>query len=599
MYPVSTDYIEKLTSRSIKTRRIIGTVGNVPFTENDILSGSFSFSEQAVASNDIKLGGVFIGQMNISFLRAFSSRISRGTWKGKEITVSIGLRLDNDTWEDIPLKRYYVQEATHGASGVTIKAYDIMTKFDKAVGMTTTSGEMFDILKAACDACEVPLGMTREQVQALPNGNVQLGIYPTNDIDTWRDLVSWCAVTAGGFATINRDGALELRGWSSEPVIEIDKYNRYMGGSWSDFETYYTGVSVVNIEEATTSYYGTPTADDGLTMNLGSDPLLQFGNEATQTEQRRAVLTALHNFRYTPFKCTSLIDPCLDLGDVILFTDGLAGEQSLGCVMKMDYSYTKGMTLSGFGKNPALFGAQSKTDKNMAGLISRTTEGEYVSLTYVNITEVTLGDEEPIPVIEYKFASVKSKIVSLFHEINLDVTATTESGIITCTVKYYLNSELISYSPVATWNNNGKHILSLMYFLTPLAGGGTNNWKVVLELSGATGTVAIGDARAMIQGQGIVQHKEWDGNIEVQEVIPYYTINALSSMRVTETVRNSAYDGSGVTVENGIPLHIINGLATEAISDTMNISLTVPDFWRRAGEGMNAGADDGLTTGLL
>lgn len=600
MYPVSNEYIEKLTSKSIKTRRINGAVGNVTFTENDILSGSFSFSEQAVSSNDIKLGGVFIGQLNISFLRAFSGRISRGTWKGKAITISVGLKLDNGIWEDIPLKTYYVQEASHGASGVTIKAYDAMTKFDKAIGMTTTSGTMYDILHVACETCGVPLGMTREQIEALPNGSVTLGVYPTNDIDTWRDLISWVAVTAGGFATINRAGGLEIRGWSAEPVLTVDKNNRFSGGSWSDFETYYTGISVVNIEDATSSYYGASIGDTGLTMNLGSNPLLQYGTDAIRTAQRRAVLTALGNFRYTPFKCTSLIDPALDLGDVIQFTEGLAGDASLGCVMKIDFNYSKGTTIQGFGKNPAIFGAQSKTDKNMAGLLSRTTEGEYVSLTYVNIAEVTLGEDEQETVIQYKFASIKNKTVALFHEINLDVAATEGSdGIITCQVEYYLNHELIDYSPVATWNNDGKHILSLMYFLTPLAGGSTNDWQVKLTLHGATGTIAIGSARAMIQGQGIVQEKEWEGQIEIEEQIPFYTINGLGALAIAASTTQRVIAVTSSTASEQVEQLEINAMSTEAINDTIYLSMSIPDFWRRAGEGMYAGSDDGLTIGLL
>lgn len=600
MYAVSNDYIEKLTARSVKTRRIVGTVGNVAFTENDILSGSFTYSEQAVSSNDIKLGGVFIGQLNITFLRAFSSRITRGTWKGKAITISVGLKLDNGNWEDVPLKTYYIEEASHGAVGVTIKAYDIMSKFDKAIGMTTTSGTMYDMLHVACETCEVPLGMTRQQIEALPNGNVVLGIYPTNDIDTWRDLVSWIAVTAGGFATINRSGGLEIRSWSSEPVLTVDKNTRFSGGSWSDFETYYTGVSVVNIEEATTSYYGTSIGDTGLTMNLGSNPLLQYGTEAIRTAQRRAVLDALSNFRYTPYKCTSLIDPALDLGDVIRFTEGLAGTESFGCVMKIDFNYAKGTTIQGYGKNPAIFGAQSKTDKNMAGLISRTTDGEYVSLTYVNVAEVTLGEDEQKPVIEYRFASIKNKTVALFHEINLDVTATEGSdGIITCQVEYYLNEELIDYSPVATWNNDGKHILSLMYFLTPLAGGTANDWEVRLTLHGATGTIAIGSARAMIQGQGIVQEKEWEGQIEIEEQIPLYTINGLGALAIAASTTQRVIAVTSSSSEEQVEQLEINAMSIEDIRDTIYLSMSIPDFWRRAGEGMYAGSDDGLTIGLL
>jgi len=602
MYAVSQEYIEKLKSLSVKTRRITGMVGDVGFTEDDILMGSFNYAEQAVASSDIKLGGVFIGQLSLTFLKSFADRIPRGSWKGKEIRVNIGLKLDENTWEYVPIKSYFIEEANHSASGVDVKAYDVMTKFDKSMSIDTTSGKIYDYLTFACGRCGVQLGMTEEEVDALPNGNQILGLYPTNDIDTWRDLISWCAVTVGGFATINRSGALELRVWSDEPVLTLDRNDRFAGGTWSDFVTYYTGVSIVNIEKETTSYYGVPIGDTGLTMNLGSNPLLQYGTDELKAQQRRAVLTALQKFNYTPFKCSSLFDAALDLGDVIRFTGGLAGEDySDSCVMRIDFNYSKGCTMQGYGKNPAVFGAKSKTDKNISGLISRTSENEYSTLTYVNITDFTLGENISTRVIDIKFASVKPKTVAMFHEINLDVELAEGSDVATCYVEYYLDSNLISYQPVATWNNSGKHILSLMYFLTTLAGAGSYNWEVKLRMSGATATVDIGDARALIQGQGLVEWTEWDGNIEFTGdkaiFIPAYTINAMSSQTITAETRHEMYENEMAGASEQIGAIPANGIEVVGIGDTIFIEFVDPDYVPRAGEGLYAGG--GLTTGLL
>lgn len=603
MYAVSEAYIEKLKEASVKRRRISGYVGDIPFTENDILSGSFSYTEQAVASSDIKLGGVFIGQMSITFLKSYADMIPRGTWKGMEIHASIGLRIATDTWEDVPLKTYVIDDATHTAAGVTIKAYDVMSKFDKAISMSTTSGHIFDFVQAACDACGVPNGMTEEACEELPNGDQILGLYPTNDIDTWRDLISWAAVTVGGFATINRAGQLELRIWQDEPVLTLGRNDRFAGGQWSDFVTYYTGVSIVNIEDETTSYYGIPIGDTGLTMNLGSNPLLQYGTTEIKTAQRRAVLDALGKFQYVPFKNQSLFDPAMDLGDVIRYTEGLAGANySDCCVMRIDYKYSQGCTLQGYGKNPALFGAKSKADKNLSGLISRTSENEYATLTYVNITDYTLGELQDTQVISIRFASVKPKTVAIFHEINLDVTLAENSQIATCQVKYYLDSVLVGYQPVATWNNSGKHILSLMYFINTLAGAGFYNWEVYLTISGATATIGINDARAILQGQGVVEYKEWDGNIKFEGenaiYISPYAINAISTANISADATITAAANESEEITENIGEVATNGItAITDIDDTIVIDIGYPDFVKRAGEGYYAGNE--ITTGLL
>jgi hypothetical protein len=72
-----------------------------------------------------------------------------------------------------------------------------------------------------------------------------------------------------------------LPGFNQTVVDTIDDAHRFTGGSFSDYVTRYTGLSVVNMEDSTTSYYA-EDEDDGLTMNLGSNPFLQYGVAATK-----------------------------------------------------------------------------------------------------------------------------------------------------------------------------------------------------------------------------------------------------------------------------------------------------------------------------
>lgn len=522
MYGVSQTYKDALFSTDIKERRITGLIdGTIPFDQDDILAGSFYYIEKAVGSADINLGGVFIGQEKLTFLKSFSDTIPRGSWRGREIQISIGLKIGANSWEDVPLKPYTIDEADHSATGMTVKAYDAMAKFDKALNVSTTAGKLYDFLALACTACGVTLGMTAAQTEALPNGNETLGIYTNNDMSTWRDLISWIAATAGGFATINRDGALEIRTFksTSTPDLTIDKYHRFTGASFSDFETYYTGLSVVDIDTGIVQYYGPedPTQDTGLTMKLGSDPLLQYGTEEAKTRQRRAVLNALSNFNYTPFKATSLIDPAVDLGDVISYTSGIAGTASACCVMAINYQYGKQVQLQGYGKDPATSGAQGKTDKNINGLLSKTSENEVVIHTFMNAAEIALGEDTETDIIKLRFATINPKTVSIFHEIIVETTADQTGGTVTAEVHYYLDTELIAFKPRTSWNNDGPHIIPLMYFLDTLEGGRQYAWEVKLKISGGTATIGRGDARALLQGQGLVATESWDGIIDIEE----------------------------------------------------------------------------------
>lgn len=88
---------------------------------------------------------------------------------------------------------------------------------------------------------------------------------------------------------------------------------------------------------------------------------------------------------------------------------------------------------------------------------------------------------------------------------------------ITCQVFYYLDDELLSYKPVTTWDNDGKHLLTLLYFINGTEGGQAHEWSVVLKISGGTATIDRGDIHASLYGQGLVASDNWNGIIEATE----------------------------------------------------------------------------------
>lgn len=532
MYAVSQAYINKLKAVDIKRRRIRGSVDNIPFTENDILAASFKYSDIAVNSSDIKLGGVFISTLQLTFLDSFASRIARGTWRGRTITATIGLQIDhqNDTWEDVPIKPYTIDEANHTALGVDIIAYDAMARFDAPITMNATSGNLYGFATLACQACGVDLGMTAEEMADLPNGGETLGLYPENDISTWRDFVSWIAVTAGGFATINRNGALEFRTWKTEPALTIGINDRFTGGSWSDFSTNYTAISIKNIEAGTTNYYAIDE-DTGLTLDVGANPLLQYGTAETLTQQRRAVLMSIRRLQYIPFKSASLIDPAIDLGDVIQYTEGLAAG-SRCCVMRIDFSFNAGATLQGYGRNPAQANAKSRTDKELEAQAANSKAQGLTYYTFINTTAISLTTT-PQRLLKIAFVTSETTTVTLWHEFKIfsQLTGSTQ----TITLEYYFDDNKLDYEPVHTYGEDGEHILGTQYWLQEIAGGEIHYWEVRAYLDEGSATIGIGDIHALLQGQKLAAQVAFDGNIECTDTLPPYVIG-IDAPELTDTM---------------------------------------------------------------
>ena len=62
------------------------------------------------------------------------------------------------------------------------------------------------------------------------------------------------------------------------------------------------------------------------------NPLLQFGLDETRETLCRNILNDLSVIRYVPFDSDTIGNPALDLGDVLLFSGGQAGEGQMACV---------------------------------------------------------------------------------------------------------------------------------------------------------------------------------------------------------------------------------------------------------------------------
>lgn len=523
MYKVS-DAFKEAMKKPVQRFRLRGTITigarSIGFDENNIISGTFGISNQCSGSDAVEIGTVYTAELDGTFT---GLSLPRYSLKDRKITPSLEL-LTSEGWEAVPLGVFYINEANWTKWGVEITAYDAMSKLDKALLLSSSQGTIYDFLNLAAKACGVELAQTKTEIQELPNGSDQLAIYEDNDIETWRDLVSWCAQTAGAFATINREGKLELRQYTQTVVDTIDDYHRYDGAKFSDFTTRYTGVSMVNIADQKTVYYGLDV-DDGLTYNLGSNPLVQYGLKETLEKQRRAILDALTPINYGPMEVSMVGSPAYDLGDVLVFSDGIADASVLHCITKYDWTYNGDYEVTGVGKNPALANAKSKVDKNIAGLMNETASDAIHYYDYMNAEAIHIGDGQKGQIIQFHYVTTKDTHVDFHAEVKykLSTTETYDETEDTYTeadgvlkVSYNLNGEDVTdYYPVET-RLDGTHLLHLVFTWRSTANI-IGDFTVYLEMAGGEVDIGLGEARAYIAGQGLVGDDSWDGSVHITD----------------------------------------------------------------------------------
>ena len=420
MYPVSDAFLRAVqeNTRNYRWTGQITTKGGAvyPFVYEDIVKGSGYITAQCCGSAEIELGTVYAAEMGITLF----SQIDRYTLEGAEVRLSYHLRLADGSFEEVPMGIFEVSEANRTAHCLELKAYDYMLRFEKSFNGFETVGNAWAFLDLCCKACNVVLAHTQAEIEAMPNGTELLSIYPENDIETYRDVLYFVGQVLGGFFCINREGKLELRKYGTEPVMEVKSRHRFTS-SFSDFITRYTAVSSTNLRTQTAEYYGLDV-DDGLTMNLGVNPLLQFGLEETRRQLCGNILADLAAVNYVPFDSSTIGNPALDLGDVLTFTGGQADGEQMTCITSFQCRIGGRQSLKCVGKNPRLAQAKSKNDKNISGLLNQIEAGKVGIHTFTNASAYVVA-EDRVRVISIEFAAKEETHVQFFGQVVLDVRA--------------------------------------------------------------------------------------------------------------------------------------------------------------------------------
>lgn len=586
---VGSEAFRAANAQPIQKQRITGAVGAEAFGPSDILAGSITITNQCSDASDYTLGGVFVGQLSMTFLRGFNVAVE--DWQGQEISIAFGLCIDeeNDTWEEFPLGIFTVYEANSVAEGIEVKAYDAMVNFDK-VATWQPVGTLYQVLQKLCQRCNVSLGMTQVEVEALPNGLQNYGLWPENDCSTYRDLLYWLAVTVGGFATINRNGALVVKSYkrimdsvADTPTLQWDK--RCTGARVSDYRTYYRGLYLTDAKTDEVKFYGSMSG--GPVYDIGKNPFIQYGTQTTKDNMANAILGSLQ-VRLRPFEAQIMSAPIWELGDIISMTGGLAtGYESRTVVHSWTYSSGQGTKIACFGSNPAL--AQASSESKAASAAGKSAAMNGISYKrYTNATQVEVTGSEQ-KVCDIYFTASKETDVEVWHELLLETALTDPS--MTVEAVYYLDGIELSRHPIETYTDSAKHIMTLNYCMG--VDEGNHRWEVFLTATGGTATLDVEDGISVLKGQGLVKGDTWDGVIILADEVAYiYATMDFAGVSELADASLPTHIGSTELADNVGPWS--DTLVVYALSENVVVTLVLGDQFAHCGENLYCGMESVL-----
>ncbi|MBF0710458.1 MULTISPECIES: hypothetical protein [unclassified Gemella] len=542
MFNTSSEYKKQILedTRLIKYRGEIYTKDGkrYDFTERDIIKGSGYIRNDSSEKNSLEIASVYAGELGLSLL----TNIDRYSLKDAQVKLYSSLKLKSGRFEEIPLGIFNIFEANRSKQILEITAYDNMIKLEKESNDLQLTGSPYDLAKFISEKCDLELAQTQEWFDLSLNNKETISIYPDNDIETYRDIVSYLAQILGSFATIDRYGRLEFRKYNTELVRNYGIKNRFTS-TFSDFETRFTAVNSSNIKTQIAEYYALEL-DDGLTMNLGVNPLLQFGLKETRERLLRNILNDIAVIKYVPFEARVPVDPSLDLGDVIVFSGKNADENKLSCITSFNLKINGDMEISGAGANQVLNKAKSKNDKNITGLLNKVELGKAVTKKFINTSDYIIKEKRQL-VSSIEFASKEETDVAFNSSIILEVinnqkevvkkfiqkakTETEENKEVELTfleeekstikVSYFLNDiEIKDYYPLESYSS-GFHTLVLYYPIQNIKEKSLNTFKTFIEIDKGRVEIKKGKLLSTISGQSLSATNEWDGRIELNDSI--------------------------------------------------------------------------------
>lgn len=397
MYSASATFNTKIKSnaRKISWSGTITTVDGTTYSLSlaNISQGSIT---RSISSQSLNIGTAYASSLSMEIILA---GVTRYELYGASVSLSCSVEGASDV---IPMGVYIVTEASQTADHISLKAYDDMVKFDDVVFVPSANTDIqspYDWLSDSCTACSVTLGNTSAEIKAMPNGKRNVGYADVvADVKTWRDVLGYITALLGGYAYIGRDRKLYIGQYGSVSADTVPSSFRY-SSDLSDYKTTYNGIHNIFKEDAVQEYTSNEN-EDGLILDLGTNPFLQFTKQNNRIKAMQEIIDVWDGLFYVPFKVDMPLVPTYDPGDIISFSDNQATQDDFGAITEITYQLGGTMSITCTGDNPRLADAQDRFSKTVAGLSSDYTNTRNIGnkdfwiLSATNTDAITVGSTE-------------------------------------------------------------------------------------------------------------------------------------------------------------------------------------------------------------
>lgn len=400
MYSVSNDFLTKVASASRRfVARMTATNGYLMDSDGlyltdadgyylvngvvpvsmDISSDkfiSFTLSGGANSEQDFSLGSCVAQCLNV--VLNGNELITQGA----EYLLEIGLVLDDNSIEYVPMGYFIAQKPTTTENKTTATLYDRMIFTDSVavdvseLSETTTT---LAVLQKLSLSVNIPIDTT---------GLSAISMARPDSTKSWREILSSVAQLYGGFAVADRSGCICIKKYDFDTTVATIGADRY-----TEFTRADDNYTLLNLYVVTG--YDADGAEIYVTSGTGTGGIVFENADMTQ-----ALLNSIYSYysgmSYMPSEISSMLGrPEIDVWDCIAVTDqnGVAYTVPL---MARELSFDGGLTdsISAYGKSEAeqlnayqsVFESLLKQTSGLLNIVAKkinfAVEGQYLSSTF-------------------------------------------------------------------------------------------------------------------------------------------------------------------------------------------------------------------------
>ena len=297
--------------------KYVTTIGATTYTLDDSAIQQLSYTEKSISGNQFSFGD-FVGRLADFTLYDTDGTYDAVSFEGASGHLYFGVEKVDTSIFWIDYGTFVVDDCKRTAATIWFALKDKRYLFNSTMATISSNKTLYQMAQEVCSQAGVTLGTTSGE---LPNASIAITNTTALQNKTLSQLVSAIAQATGTYAIIGKDDKLYFK-WYSEvlPVCSIPANLVNASTTVADYVVNVTGATWIDIDGVSHTIGTT-----GYVAKVEGNPF-QFANYDLFLQE---LSYRILGTTYTPITLKYIGNPALEVGDIVVASDGRGNAYSL------------------------------------------------------------------------------------------------------------------------------------------------------------------------------------------------------------------------------------------------------------------------------